>query len=225
MKKIVAQLKAVGLAAVISMVFCAGAQSAVIASFDVNGQAGSTQEGYTALTTNAGGLGSATVNGITVTITQAVAERARTDKRGWFANNPDDPEWDLYRDFSFGGTVAADAIKVTISGLSANTAYDFRWYHYDSWPGFFQTMSVYQDDTTGDALFTASYTVDTDPHTTGNSLFTATSDGTGTIDLVTSIEEGSRFNGLDVIPEPATSGLLLLGAVAGLGLLRRKLYG
>jgi fibronectin-binding autotransporter adhesin len=30
---------------------------------------------------------------------------------------------------------------------------------------------------------------------------------------------------LVVIPEPATSGLLLLGAVAGLGLLRRKLYG
>ena len=30
---------------------------------------------------------------------------------------------------------------------------------------------------------------------------------------------------LVVIPEPATGGLLLLGAVAGLGLLRRKLYG
>ena len=30
---------------------------------------------------------------------------------------------------------------------------------------------------------------------------------------------------LSLIPEPGTGGLLLLGAVAGLGLLRRKLHG
>lgn len=202
-----------------------------VAAWDVNnGTATPTQAGFAAV--NGGLANQSVVSGdLTLTLNQATG-RARDNGGGGTAGSSSLP--DVYRDFTHGDTLFDATLDLQLDGLTPDEEYRLRWYHYESRnnPGDFAT-TVYRDDASilSNLVFTTLNSgTESDPDAAGFTDFYLTADANGQIFLVTGLApSGARsisyFNGLEVfavitpVPEPATAGLLMIGACA---LMRRR---
>lgn len=103
----------------------------------------------------------------------------------------------------------------TISGLEFNAAYDLYFYSGVNNTGTAFTIGAQQLILTGTEASSASFVA------TDWGMLTATSSGAGVITGTVANSGGqySAFNGLQIIPEPASSALAAIGALA---LLRRR---
>lgn len=125
----------------------------------------------------------------------------------------------LYGDFNFiNSTTSAMTITLAGPGIAANTAYDLRFYSYDSQHGSGGGTVTYTgvSGTGGSTSINYSNAFVNDNASTAT--FTANGSGEIVID-VTGTNEGPRVNGLEVIPEPSVA---LLGGIGLLALLRRR---
>lgn len=134
---------------------------------------------------------------------------------------------ELYRDF-----VTANAIGIELSGLAANTSYDVIFYAYDNNGNRTQTFTDITSGSPG-ASGTVTYTAASSfTASTPNSIFstklTATSDSQGRL-IFSETGVGTSgstsvalFNGLQIIPEPASMSLLAVGSLVLLPRRRRR---
>ncbi len=199
-----------------------------IAQFDLNdgGDLNDNQDGWASLNADLV-TDSATQNGITLTVTGNANGNGRD--RGTAGAVGLSPVPNVTRDFMFNDDqrgFTTPYFTVTLDGLQANTEYDLRWHHYEQGSGDDQNrLALYQDSAIpANLLFeTGPYDLDTTNYFTD---FSANSDASGRITLVTGPHSGGRsiqmLNGLEVfspqvIPEPTTLSLLGLAA-CGLGM-------
>lgn len=189
--------------AYLGLLLAASSASAATAFFDIGGTP--VQSGYTGLSGNS----AATSNGITITTA------------GWTGTqNPGDasldgnPLEDLYSDYLYG-----NESTITISGLGLNTPYTLTIYAYAGGnSALAANWYVGANDGTPDHVW--SQTAQTFDESVAKFTLSATSSGTGTILLsVDNTAKTSRFNGIEIVPEPSTA---LLGGLGLLALLRRR---
>ncbi|MBI1369011.1 MAG: hypothetical protein GC162_10200 [Planctomycetes bacterium] len=118
-----------------------------------------------------------------------------------------DPFAPALRDFIFADDLRHTTLSVELSGLSPDTEYRLRWYHYDNASEYRNVVearaAVYRDSVEPDHLLFASPTcsASTDPAVTGHTDFTVRSDAAGRITLVTG-------------PHPLGRAIALLNALA-----------
>ena len=178
---------------------------------------------------------SRTYGGITVTVTGNIVDGSIPSNNGFTSRDriPDEggPLGDMLED------VFGDVGAITIAGLPAGT-YEVTSWHHDSAFGQFQTDVLVDGVDTGvDAVTTHNNPnfpnppggVRAPPY--GSATFNITSDGAS--DIVISYPNsmqviqgtpgpGINLSGLEIVPEPGTITLVLLGLISSFGLHRRR---
>jgi hypothetical protein len=225
--KIITMLLTVGM-------FLAGAGvagAAPIAQFDINldGDLNDNQSGYESLNSTPG-ADSATQNGITFSFSGGDTAR----DRGTGGNVALSPVPNVTRDFIMSDDGRGQGyLAVTLSGLLADTDYDFRWHHYEQGSDDDSNrLALYED-----SAIPANLLFETGPYdrTTTNFFtdFSAASDALGGLTLVTGPHSSGRsiqaLNGFEVlaahpaaaVPEPSTFAIATL-ALIGLAFFGRR---
>lgn len=177
------------------------------------------QSGFTAQTSGAATSYSTPAGNITVASTGSFFNRSAD---ATFTDAP------LMGDFTFANNLATNAMTITIAGvgIAPNTAYDIKFYSYDSQHTSGGGTVTYAglSGTAGGTSIAYSNAGSTNPGfaDSNSSLTSWTSNGSGEIVIgVTGTTEGPRVNGMEitVIPEPSAA---LLGGLGLLALLRRR---
>jgi hypothetical protein len=184
------------------------------ANFDVNendgGPISPTQPGWVGI--NDGGSTTttpfaATQNGITLTVTMPSAGDFDRDRT--LTNIAENVQQEDLRDFLFATT---GPITADLSGLMASTLYKIRVFSYDADFNNGAITNWYVDSVSPGNLLGSITTVSTNPDG-GYMDVLLTSSPTGTVKLLAGLGPSgfAYFNGLQVIPEPATASILLVG--------------
>lgn len=204
-------------AASLSSLLLSVSAHATVVMIDFGTSTSAVQSGFTAQTTGTATTYSTDAGDITVASTGSFFNRSAG---GTYTDAP------LMGDFTFLNSFGTMTLTLAGDGIASNTAYEIRFYSYDSQHGSTGGTVTYTgvSGTTGATAITYSNAGQNDPGfaDTNSSLSSWISNNSGQIVIdVTGSNEGPRVNGLEitVIPEPSAA---LLGALGLLALLRRR---
>jgi hypothetical protein len=200
--------------AVLALGVAGTSEAAIIAAADFQ-PSGTVETGFTAQGVNSQAYG-------TTTLTVSGAS-------GFFERGPAVPDngamtfGALYSEFVFNNSPTG--FTITMDNLSPTSAYDLRVYSYDKGVSGAKTTTVTPANGTVGTPGVINYVGGTDPTTNDeySALLTLTPNASGVITVNVTGSAEVRVNGLvlqdSAIPEPASLGLLSIGA---LGLLARR---